>query len=109
MRLGGVAFDDDVKWADGPEEQATKANIKAAIGSDGPAPGRFVSSLLREVIGIGRMDPSSTARRRKAMELAVQRATGALRTRSDSNKRGGHFVGMDHLPARLLAKDNRQR
>ena len=54
MRLGGAAFEDDVKWADGPEEQATKANIKAAIGSDGPAPSRFVSSLLREVIGIGR-------------------------------------------------------
>ena len=70
MRLGGVAFEDDVKWADGPEEQATKANIKAAIGSDGPAPGRFVSSLLREVIGIGRMDPSSMARRRKAIQCS---------------------------------------
>src|SRR5215472_2961277 len=64
------AFEDDVKRDDGPEEQATKANIRATIGSYGPAPGRFVSSLLREIIGIGgRMDSSSMACRRKAMEF----------------------------------------
>src|SRR5215472_6453292 len=68
---GGGAFEDDVNCDDGAEEQATKANIKAAIGSDGPAPGRFVSSLLREVMWIGgRMDPSSMACCRKAIEFS---------------------------------------
>src|SRR5215472_9214196 len=76
------AFEDGVKWVDGPEEQATKAKIKAAIGSHGPAPGRFVSSLLREIMGIGgRMDSSSMACRRKAMEFSGPKC---LRRPSDS-------------------------
>jgi hypothetical protein len=67
---GGGAFEDAVKLDDGPEEQATKANIKAAIRTDERPHVGFGSLPVREVIWIcGRIDQSSMAYHRKAIEF----------------------------------------
>jgi hypothetical protein len=69
--LGGGAFEDAVKLDDGPEEQATRAKIKAVIRTDGRPHAGFGSLPVREVIWIGgRINQSSMASHRKAIEFS---------------------------------------